>query len=232
MSKFRVPTWFWRPRNKPAFPVLKDNYKCFNKLLSPDKAFRFINFLELSLFLGLLLNFLMYSTPKTSHLNDNEVFDRLLQQVLFIGIHIIATTFAIYASYNLKPFVMQIYMLFATPYFSLAISFCAVLFVELTVFIYSDDHKDFDRLLVDLGNVAGKDLNSRVDWLLAWVAFIGAVLIWQLITTFSFYNYIRDRQIEIEERQIVTPNHLQSIDLEKKSFEIYTLPPPPPYVEC
>ncbi|CAJ0954225.1 unnamed protein product, partial [Mesorhabditis belari] len=237
-----VPTWLWRPR-EPNFPLplREENYQSCFKKMSCVAAFRWLHFLQPVTFS--LLFFQLVVGPLNEPIlatiaQGNYPFkasDRAQVQLLMLLINMLAPMWAIFASYNPKPFFIQLYFLFAACYFPFGILLSGATFTVLGVTLINGSSDRLDYIRNTLRSEYGIAMDDGSSLMIS-ALFVAILYIWQLITINTFWRYAVDRQLELETTMKATiggedhpPTNQQSSDTERSPLEIYSEPPPPLY---
>ncbi|CAJ0933492.1 unnamed protein product, partial [Mesorhabditis belari] len=215
--------WLWHP-NKPApsTSVQEKNYRCCCYLFPSPSGFPIYNYILLAIELGALsLSLLTTITPKAAPIPPQTWFNMIIWASM--------TVIGIVASRTLRPFYMQIYLILTTILFVLGF-FGAGLLLIVSLIIISvpkDQYtREFERAITSGFANDQHELVGTIFMLIVCML----VVVWQAQLTYSFYFYVRDRQLEIEARQgenqqnrVLVAQRIAMKDPEKQEM----LPPPP-----
>ncbi|CAJ0583923.1 unnamed protein product, partial [Mesorhabditis spiculigera] len=212
----QVPIWLWHPSKSLDGPVHAKNYRCCCSCFSSPAGFKLMNYVFLVLF---IFSFVLYSLIAASGDLHGEV--RAEQWYSLIS-WTIATFVAFFAIYTLKPFYMQLYLIFATFTLTIGITASAVGLVMFSMAYV--DLRSHDSYL-HVGDLREANLLAIIGLLILLILLIG-----QMQLTHSYYKYIRDRQLEIEVEAARPLSVMVPTTMTKELKVQYILPPP--YEDC
>ncbi|CAJ0933991.1 unnamed protein product, partial [Mesorhabditis belari] len=232
--------WLWRPHMKVHSPVLERNYRCccsFCNSVCGFKAFNYVMVFVLAITWPLYL-------IGAARLEGKQWWSLTLSTG--------TTILGLICARTLRPFYMQLYVVYAAITITMNILGCSVVlfFTSVGYFAYQDPEMkaEIRRTLAD---EIGPDMNINPDMylrmgeymllLIIFMIFALLFFVWQLQLAFSFYFYVRDRQLEIEEREsgvvrpvaaIPAPLVNKAKDLEKQDPSVFMPLNPPAYEEA
>ncbi|CAJ0914537.1 unnamed protein product, partial [Mesorhabditis belari] len=180
-------TWCWHPHNHPITRagVREEDYRCCCNVLTIKKGFTIFIILDVICLILSIIGFFL----------DDDRFRTWAGPLGILGIVMIII--AVLAITTLKPVFMQIYGIVFLVQFV-----CSVLIAGFIVMIFA--FTGFGMTFVRYTNDE-RERETRV--VATWVAIVTmaffivyiAVLIWRAVITYRFYQYVRDRQLSIEQ---------------------------------
>ncbi|CAJ0921950.1 unnamed protein product, partial [Mesorhabditis belari] len=201
--------WLWHPRVRAPLSVEVKDYRCCCGCMNSLLGFRILNFVLVAAWGFALLNFIVTFGQASFGLTS-----------LFLVVKLFEIFVRFLAAHTLRPFYAQIYWI----YFAFLVTFLGgasalgsvLMFTATNVndYGFSDNHQEYV-----------KQFREEKRHFVFGVLYI-VYVIWQTQLTYSFYCYIRDRQLEIEERW---ETQQQQVETKRQLVKQEDEMAPPPY---
>ncbi|CAJ0934014.1 unnamed protein product, partial [Mesorhabditis belari] len=215
------PTWLFRPRRVAQFrtPVRAENYRICCSVVPTKPMFRFFHYIHLLVIL-LALTYLIVN--RFVFTNPNERLNNYFTKWLIILIYVsITSVIGIISAHCHKPIFIQIHWILMSFYLfpSLVIS----LFLASISFLSFIPHigEFFMRAFSDsVGINIRPQKQEDVLKIFIFMTFAAVTFILQLLLSSSYFQYIKERQLEIEMNEAELEN---GSPLRKKDSEKYKI---------
>ncbi|CAJ0933738.1 unnamed protein product, partial [Mesorhabditis belari] len=192
-----VLMWLWRPKVKPTkSPIQKKYYRCCCPCFSGVWCFRIFKYLEF-IITALLEALLITSWVKEANAMLAFQKDMLFDYLFIWSIVLFSQFLSIISIHSLRPIFIQFYMVLANFLLSATV-------VGLLIVMYGAG-----KFLISSVNpfyvVYFHDKTTAIEIFLgSFLAFL--YLIWQMTLTYTYYRWVRDRRLEIEEEEEIAKN--------------------------
>ncbi|CAJ0933960.1 unnamed protein product, partial [Mesorhabditis belari] len=204
--------WCWHPgQNAPNDPVNEENYRCCCGCCTATCGFKaFVGFILASASIGWIGFILGLLTGPSNSVG----------QIISLLLLCVYGYFGYCAIKTKRPYFIQVFLIILAVHCGFGLFSSACFFIYILSALAGDSYEARQNIAQYFKHRSASESDFLLG-LLVVLMIISVINIWQICLVKSYYNYLRDLQLEIEEHE----GPQSKRDLEKN--ENYLINPPP-----